>query len=74
MAKQRHESRKGVKSKAGEAPLRRQAADDDTHVTALGLKAAPPSDAMAAYFNKCEEKLGFVPNVLKAYAFDMGKL
>src|SRR6202040_1775315 len=32
------------------------------------------SPAMAAYFNKCEEKLGFVPNVLKAYAFDMGKL
>ena len=29
---------------------------------------------MAGYFNKCEEKLGFVPNVLKAYAFDMGKL
>jgi uncharacterized peroxidase-related enzyme len=29
---------------------------------------------MAAYFAKCEEKLGFVPNVLKAYAFDMTKL
>ncbi|HUI94153.1 MAG TPA: peroxidase-related enzyme [Xanthobacteraceae bacterium] len=29
---------------------------------------------MAAYFQKCEEKLGFVPNVLKAYAFDMPKL
>ncbi|HYW59455.1 MAG TPA: peroxidase-related enzyme [Xanthobacteraceae bacterium] len=29
---------------------------------------------MAAYFKKCEEKLGFVPNVLRAYAFDMGKL
>ena len=29
---------------------------------------------MAAYFAKCEEKLGFVPNVLKAYAFDMAKL
>ena len=29
---------------------------------------------MAAYFNKCEEKLGFVPNVLRAYAFDMPKL
>ena len=73
MAKHRHESGKGVKSKAGEAP-RRQAADDDTHITALGLEAAPPSDAMAAYFKKCEEKLGFVPNVLKAYAFDMAKL
>ena len=29
---------------------------------------------MAAYFAKCEEKLGFVPNVLKAYGFDMAKL
>ncbi|TMJ26079.1 MAG: peroxidase-related enzyme [Alphaproteobacteria bacterium] len=29
---------------------------------------------MAAYFEKCREKLGFVPNVLKAYAFDMPKL
>ncbi len=29
---------------------------------------------MSAYFRKCEEKLGFVPNVLKAYAFDMAKL
>ena len=74
MAKQRHESPKGVKSKAGEAPLRRQTADDDTQITALGLKAASPTDAMAAYFNKCEEKLGFVPNVLKAFAFDDAKL
>jgi uncharacterized peroxidase-related enzyme len=72
--KQRHQSPKGVKSKAGEAPSRSQAADDNTHVTALGLKVAPPTDAMAAYFAKCEEKLGFVPNVLKAYAFDMAKL
>ena len=32
------------------------------------------SDSMAAYFRKCKEKLGFVPNVLKAYAFDMAKL
>jgi len=29
---------------------------------------------MAAYFAKCEEKLGFVPNVLKAYTFDLTKL
>jgi len=29
---------------------------------------------MAAYFAKCDEKLGFVPNVLKAYAFDTAKL
>ncbi len=50
------------------------AATDDTMMTALKLPPAPLSPDMAAYFAKCEEKLGFVPNVLKAYAFDMGKL
>src|SRR5580692_8508759 len=74
VADQRQKSGKTVKSKAGEAPGKRQAADDDTRITALGLKEAAPTDAMAAYFRKCEEKLGFVPNVLKAYAFDMPKL
>jgi uncharacterized peroxidase-related enzyme len=47
---------------------------DDTEITALDLPAAPLTPLMAAYFHKCEEKLGFVPNVLKAYAFDMAKL
>jgi uncharacterized peroxidase-related enzyme len=50
------------------------AAGDDVEITALGLKGGPLSPAMEAYFNKCEEKLGFVPNVLKAYAFDSAKL
>jgi uncharacterized peroxidase-related enzyme len=50
------------------------AAQDDTVITALDLAAAPLSPAMQAYFAKCQEKLGFVPNVLAAYAFDMGKL
>jgi uncharacterized peroxidase-related enzyme len=49
-------------------------ASDDTTITALKLPAAPLSPDMAAYFAKCEEKLGFVPNVLKAYAFDPAKL
>jgi uncharacterized peroxidase-related enzyme len=74
VADQRQKSGKTVKSKPGEAPRRRQTAHDDSTVTALGLKEAAPTDAMAAYFRKCEEKLGFVPNVLKAYAFDMPKL
>jgi len=46
----------------------------DTAITAPQLPPAPLSADMAAYFAKCEEKLGFVPNVLKAYAFDMAKL
>jgi uncharacterized peroxidase-related enzyme len=50
------------------------AAGDDTEITVLGLAPAPLSPDMQAYFAKCEEKLGFVPNVLQAYAFDMAKL
>jgi uncharacterized peroxidase-related enzyme len=70
---------KAGKSKRGAATPQTQArasaaAGDDTEITALALPAAPLSAEMAAYFAKCEEKLGFVPNVLKAYAFDTGKL
>lgn len=43
-------------------------------ITALTLAEAEPSDATKAYFARCEEKLGLVPNVLKAYAFDDKKL
>ena len=44
-------------------------------VTALDLggpAVLPPE--LQAYFDKCLEKLGFVPNVLRAYAFDNAKL
>jgi uncharacterized peroxidase-related enzyme len=47
---------------------------DDAPLIALNLPPVKLSPAMAAYFDKCEEKLGFVPNVLLAYAFDMAKL
>ena len=50
------------------------AAADDTTITALALKPGQLSPAMADYFAKCQEKLGFVPNVLAAYAFDNAKL
>ena len=44
-------------------------------VTALDLGLAEPlSERTRAYFDKCEEKLGLVPNVLLAYAFDEAKL
>ena len=49
-------------------------AGDDTQIIALDLPPETLSPEMAAYFAKCEEKLGFVPNVLKAYAFDTKKL
>jgi uncharacterized peroxidase-related enzyme len=48
--------------------------DDDTDIIALDLPSAELSPAMQAYFQKCQEKLGFVPNVLRAYAFDTAKL
>jgi len=48
--------------------------DDDAVITALELPSAELTPGMRAYFDKCTEKLGFVPNVLKAYAFDMPKL
>jgi uncharacterized peroxidase-related enzyme len=46
----------------------------DPPVTALDLPQAELIPAMGAYFQKCRDKIGFVPNVLTAYAFDMAKL
>jgi uncharacterized peroxidase-related enzyme len=67
--------RKTKSSPASRQPQRAAAtAGDDTDITALGLPAARLSPEMVAYFAKCEDKLGFVPNVLKAYAFDPAKL
>jgi uncharacterized peroxidase-related enzyme len=57
----RHE-KTGPKKSSGDAAV------------ALDLAAAPLDADSQAYFAKCEEKLGFVPNVLKAYAFDLAKL
>jgi len=63
---------------AGKAPIKssapKPAAADDMPIIALDLPPAKLNPAMAAYFKKCQDKLGFVPNVLKAYAFDMAKL
>jgi uncharacterized peroxidase-related enzyme len=48
---------------------------DNDKVTALSIAPeAPLGERLEAYFAKCEEKLGFVPNVLKAYAFSPVKL
>lgn len=65
------------KPTAAKPPLRvapAPAPADDAPVIALNLPAAKLSPAMAAYFKKCQDKLGFVPNVLVAYAFDNTKL
>ena len=44
-------------------------------VTALNLTMVDPlPEATKKYFDICQEKLGMVPNVFKAYAFDINKL
>jgi uncharacterized peroxidase-related enzyme len=52
----------------------KKAQPQSPRVTALDLQATELSPAMATYFDKCREKLGFVPHVLTAYAHDMAKL
>ena len=43
--------------------------------TALDLPIVDPlPEATQKYFDICQEKLGMVPNVLRAYAFDIDKL
>ena len=61
----------GAPDKGADTGVPRQ---DDGRVMALDLPAGTLSPAMEAYFRKCQEKLGFVPNVLAAYAFDNAKL
>ena len=48
---------------------------DQTQPTALDLPMVDPlPEATKKYFDICMEKLGMVPNVLKANAFDIDKL
>ena len=65
---------KPAPAKAAAAAKPVPAAPDDTPVIALNLPSGRLSPAMEAYFKKCQDRLGFVPNVLVAYAFDTVKL
>ncbi len=48
---------------------------NSNQATALDLPMVDPlPDATQAYFDICQDKLGLVPNVLQAYAFDIDKL
>lgn len=48
---------------------------DTDRTTALDLQVVDPLPAdTRKYFDICEQKLGMIPNVLKAYAFDIDKL
>jgi uncharacterized peroxidase-related enzyme len=53
---------------------KRAPARHDAEVMALRLKPAKLSPPMADVFAQSEARLGFVPNVLRAFSFDMGKL
>ena len=70
MSAQAKAAEKPKKPEEGLAPARQ----DEHRVMALDLPQGALSPEMEAYFAKCEEKIGFVPNVLKAYAHDTGKL
>ena len=64
-------TKKHDKAMVGEQPAKQDALPA---VMALSLPRAELSEAMQAYFAKCEEKLGYVPNVLAAYSHDDAKL
>jgi uncharacterized peroxidase-related enzyme len=56
---------------------RRRRGAQPARLTALGLKPAPRARLapdLQKYFAACDEKLGFLPNVLAAYSFDEAKL
>ena len=60
-----------TKKPVGEAPLRQ---DHDAEIMAVDLPRAELSPDMQTLFDKCDEKIGFVPNVLAAYAHNNEKL
>jgi uncharacterized peroxidase-related enzyme len=55
----------------------KRSASQPHHLTALKLRIPPRSRLapdLRKYFDVCDEKIGFVPNVLAAYSFDEAKL
>ena len=60
-----------VKKNVGEAPVRQ---DRDDTIMELDLPRAELSADMQGLFDKCQEKIGFIPNVLASYAHNDAKL
>ena len=62
---------------SSDAPPADRYPSQPSHVTALDLPLPPreslPPD-LQKYFRICDEKIGFLPNVLTAYTFDEKKL
>ena len=65
---------KPQKTKRDDAGLAPRPQETEERVMALDLPPADLSEAMQATFAKCDDKIGFVPNVLRAYAHDNAKL
>jgi uncharacterized peroxidase-related enzyme len=63
-----------TKPKKPEPGIAPEKQEQDGRVMALALGEGDLSEPMRAYFAKCDEKIGFVPNVLRAYAHDNAKL
>jgi uncharacterized peroxidase-related enzyme len=74
MAAKKSGARTAVQRQEAGNPATSVAARDDIDIIALDLPPGALSEAMKAYFAKCDEKLGFVPNFLKSYGFDNAKL
>ena len=64
----------GDRRRAQRARVGRKATRPQAGIMALRLKPARLSPSMEAFFKSCEEKVGFVPNVMQAFSFDMAKL
>ena len=65
---------KPFKAKLDDVGLAPRQQYTDQVVMALDLPPADLSGDMKACFEKCDEKIGFVPNVLRAYAHNNAKL
>lgn len=64
-------------SKTGAKPGKTSAQAAETKpepVIALDLPAVPLDAEIEAYFQKCRDKIGFVPNVLSSYTHNLDKL
>ena len=64
-----------TKAKAAKKePAKKSKKRDMDGVMALDLPFAERTPAVKAYFDKCDEKIGFTPNVLLSFSHDMAKL
>lgn len=66
--------RSSPKAARKEPAKTKQPKNDMAGIMALDLPFAERTPEVEKYFGVCEQKIGFVPNVLLAYAHDMEKL